>query len=1553
VKKRLKYFLIIFIALALILGASVSLVIWALNTPEGSGVLLRVISVLTPLKIDAREISGRLRDELKMRGLRVRWPQGELKAEFFRLRWQAEKLWDRRLLVHELFLDGVQAKDNRPETAPVSFRGWPETPFWLSRLRGEVNSLRIQRGTYLRLRNKPVPFDDLSTRLHWDGETLNVRDFTLAGPSLQAEGSMKLGFSRPSLGLDLQTTLANEIAGLDSFLVQIRLDPVPGREEAKGLFSLSARRKAAEQLQVEGNLGLTRSTLQLQSVRLLQPGRKGRIQGEGEIAFRERPVFFLKADFSGITPVPELELLADLSGTIEIKGPVDKYRGRLTVANQAKGWQKARAAAVFRGSLENLEVTTLMGRWLDGSVKGPLRISWADGFSVEGNLQGKELNPGLLTPDVKGEINLNLEGRLLWPKTRRPEAFFKANLLESRLLDKAVTGEMEGRWKENLLHIARLRLHGQGFDLQGKGTLQEKISLEGQVTDLSQIIPQAKGQVSAAGWFRYQEDRLTGILSAEGKELGAQGVKAQALRADLHLKEYGPGISPVLSLEARAGSIKAGPLNLSSFHLQAAGSSSSHRIQFDLASNRVHARGEATGAYRDGSWRGTLESLDGRDVRGPWNLQGPAQIALSADRFRVSPLGIKSGQGEKLEARVDLTLHPVLGSLQAQWEDVDLARGNSWIPAGRVTGQSSGSFSARGQKGGWRISGNSRFKGFFAHDRLSFGVPSGQVQVDWNGKGLLAETSLKLHQGVILEAKVSSPDSFQFDLPREGKLEARWNALDLGLFHSLLPAELALKGKNSGTVTGGWFPGSRFEAAGKTRVSQAEFHWKGGAKPISIPLKSAEADFDWRGEEIRGNLNLNSAEHGALKGGFLLPLSARFSPSFAPEGLFEISVQGQLQENGLLSRLYPEWIQKSRGKAALDLNAEGTWSKPQWKGTLLISDAGFQIDSSKRDGKPSKISSPMNFEVPNAKAVAEWGPRGLIAVLAAMLDQNGRIEGTFTSSEPPRPALPRHGKIDLLWTAFNLALLQPFLPEGFLLEGEGEGIMKGEFMPDLRLDLAGGWKVSRGNLSWKGEQGVINAAINQADLDYIWRGERLQGNVSLSLVDYGSLKGNFRVPIPARIPPRLDPAGPMRVSLQGRAQEKGLLAAFFPGMVEETRGKMDLDFKADGTWEQPNLQGTLQLTSAEAHIPSLGIRVEDLSSRWKLRNERIQVESLRARSGPGYLEGTGTIWLKRWGMDRFEGNLKGEKFQTFYLPNLRIQSSPRLEFQGTPQKITVRGEILLPEVHIYDVSAPGAVRTSSDVVMTDQPPDRKSSLSMDIQVRVILGDQIQVKTRGIDTRLAGNVDLKILGLNPEDATARGEIRLTQGTYSGYGLSLRIDRGRFIYSGGPVDNPALDILALRRADDLEKVYNIKVGLAIFGNLKQPSVKLYSQPAMTDQQILSYLLLGRPYDPKEGNLSLLLAGAGGLLAGDSPGVLGQLKSQVGIDTVDIQSGGGDLSRSMVTIGKYLTPQLYLSYGYSAFKDEQLLRIRYRIWKNWEVETWRGNEMGVDLYYRIDFY
>jgi translocation and assembly module TamB len=62
---------------------------------------------------------------------------------------------------------------------------------------------------------------------------------------------------------------------------------------------------------------------------------------------------------------------------------------------------------------------------------------------------------------------------------------------------------------------------------------------------------------------------------------------------------------------------------------------------------------------------------------------------------------------------------------------------------------------------------------------------------------------------------------------------------------------------------------------------------------------------------------------------------------------------------------------------------------------------------------------------------------------------------------------------------------------------------------------------------------------------------------------------------------------------------------------------------------------------------------------------------------------------------------------------------------------------------------------------------------------------------------------------------------------------------------------------------------------------------------------------------------------------------------------------VTETMLTVGKYLTPQLYISYGKSLFTGSNLFRLRYDIFKNWQVETQTGSgESGADLYYKLEF-
>jgi translocation and assembly module TamB len=307
--------------------------------------------------------------------------------------------------------------------------------------------------------------------------------------------------------------------------------------------------------------------------------------------------------------------------------------------------------------------------------------------------------------------------------------------------------------------------------------------------------------------------------------------------------------------------------------------------------------------------------------------------------------------------------------------------------------------------------------------------------------------------------------------------------------------------------------------------------------------------------------------------------------------------------------------------------------------------------------------------------------------------------------------------------------------------------------------------------------------------------------------------------------------------------------------------------------------------------------------------------------------------------------------------------------------LTLRGEVKIPELLVFGPLAGNFVSPSSDVVFEgNQKGAGKTFLPVfDAKVRLTLGDRALVRMKGIDAKLAGSIDLEFQ--NIDAIASKGEIRVTEGNYKAYGVALRIIRGRLFYAGGAMNQPALDILALRSMADA------RAGVTIGGTLRIPVIKLYSEPAMSDVDILSCIVFGRPLSTRSSAEQIgVLAQAASLLLtrGKASGIQDTLKKQFGLSTLDIQSrnsgpagsigykkiNGGilptgnvagnsaDVADTLVAVGKYLTPQLYLSYGRSLLTGNNIFSLRYDITKKWQLETVTGTESGVDLYYKIDF-
>lgn len=593
--------------------------------------------------------------------------------------------------------------------------------------------------------------------------------------------------------------------------------------------------------------------------------------------------------------------------------------------------------------------------------------------------------------------------------------------------------------------------------------------------------------------------------------------------------------------------------------------------------------------------------------------------------------------------------------------------------------------------------------------------------------------------------------------------------------------------------------------------------------------------------------------------------------------------------------------------------------------------------------------------------------QGIRAGLNISLAQGGSLQGAFSSSSPARLSLPDEGDLNLRWQGFDLTPFSAWVPGRPVLKGEMAGEVSGRLLPNHRFSLTGHTALTPSRITWHGPKGDVSVDLRGASLDWVWREEALSGEITMT-TEYGKLQGNFRMPFAARLPVSVNAGGSLQASLTGQLREKGALSILFPGLIRESRGNLDLDLKMGGSWSQPQAFGTVHLSKAEGYLPEAGIAIKDAQMTARLDRNAVYIDSFRAVSGPGYIEGSALVRMKGMQVESYEGQVSGERFQTVYFPELQVQSSPRLTFTGTTGKISVRGEILLPDVQIIGPQSQGSVASSPDVIREGKtkPAAQKLPIHLDIQVKMVLGKSVQFKASGIDAQLGGQIDLQFQ--DPAKISGRGEIRVIKGRYRTYGVNLDIVRGRLFYSGGRINQPSLDILAWRKVGD------VRAGVAISGTLPNPLVKLYSEPFMQDTDILAYIVLGRPLGSSTEQANLLATAAGALLtSSQSESLLSQLKNRLGLSTFDIsadtvaQNGqmgykrinmapagtqAGSVSETMLVVGKYLTPELYISYGRSLFSGGNLFFLRYDISKSWQVETQTGQTSGVDIYYKLEF-
>lgn len=654
-----------------------------------------------------------------------------------------------------------------------------------------------------------------------------------------------------------------------------------------------------------------------------------------------------------------------------------------------------------------------------------------------------------------------------------------------------------------------------------------------------------------------------------------------------------------------------------------------------------------------------------------------------------------------------------------------------------------------------------------------------------------------------------------------------------------------------------------------------------------------DADLDWQQGQARGQLAATQLQSGEWQGR-RLTLNLTGTPE---------AHRAQLELDAIDLRL--------------TTLLQGGWTSPLWRGHL----EQLAIDQS-RLGRWS-LSEPA--------ALLAGADRFSLAQTCLRQDQARLCTSAAWS--------PDDSRIDANLSRIPLPRLLYWLPAEVAVDGniDGELHLTGTFPAltgDTRLTLPQGDL----RLETPGEQ-PLQLALRDGVVSLHMGPEGNQATFALSAAG-GEIAAD------ARTAP-FTTEGPLAVTGNLRAQLPDLrpLGLLLPGL-SDIRGRLAAQAKIGGHLGQPQIEGEVTLNDGAANLPQLGLALEGIQLNARNRGrERLALEG-QLSSGGGTLGLQGELQLdpaQGWPLSL---KLQGEEVQVVRLPEAVAYASPNLDIQLQNRQLTIQGNLKLPRADIQLRELPdSAVGVSEDEVIVggSSPPAKAPPLDMAVRVAVQIGEQVHFSGFGLETRVQG-----LVGLNSREGRtlAQGELNLKEGRYRAYGQDLTIEQGRLLFNGPP-QNPTLDIRATR----LSKDRSVTAVLNVNGNLRNPLVQVSSNPSLPEEEALAYLVTGQGLSAEgPGGAALLRQAAAAKGLEKSQEILNRVASGLGMDEVRFEEGE-TLEDTALLLGKYLSPDLYVSYAVGLFDNRGALVTRYRLSERLRLEVQSGSSQSMDLIYDVE--
>ncbi len=548
-------------------------------------------------------------------------------------------------------------------------------------------------------------------------------------------------------------------------------------------------------------------------------------------------------------------------------------------------------------------------------------------------------------------------------------------------------------------------------------------------------------------------------------------------------------------------------------------------------------------------------------------------------------------------------------------------------------------------------------------------------------------------------------------------------------------------------------------------------------------------------------------------------------------------------------------------------------------------------------------------------------------------------DAQICAPEPIVAGADGHARIQLV--RVDLAMLKPLLP--------GTTQLKGVFSGDARVNWKAGAGLPTGSVVLDGKGVEVKQEVQGKTLPVAFDALNLKASLVngkaqlgwlIRIANNGQLDGNILINDPQKV---RNLSGTVNINNFSLGLFNPVLAA-----GEQVRGVLNSQLRLAGNLANPRVYGQTALTGVDINGNFMPIDMTTGNLKLVFNGVSSTLEGMIG-TRQGNLNLTGNAdWSQ---LDNWRARIaaKGEKIRVTVPPMVRMDVSPDLVFEATPAAFNLDGRVDIPWARITVQSVPqSAVGNSSDLVMLDEnlQPIKPKTTSVPINSNLIIhiGNDVRLSAFGLDARLNG--DLKVLqdknglGLN-------GQINIPSGRFHAYGQDLVVRKGQLQFSGPPSE-PYVNLEAIRNPEATED--DVTAGIRVTGLADAPKVEVFSDPAMSQQEALSYLLRGQGLG-SDGDSNALTSALIGLGVAQSGQVMGKIGETFGVSNLALDTAGvGDSQQ--VQVSGYVLPGLQVKYGVGLFDSLATLTLRYRLMPKLYLEAVSGVDQALDLLYQFEF-